>query len=112
MLKKILIAKLHACEFNEKSAVFLFSYLKRRKQNDNIDDILSAFQTLISGAPQLSHLLTTIENSEIYNSADNTISSISKEEEVLLTTLEKDFEKPVDWLRRNNMIVNPKNSIQ
>ena len=56
----------------------------------------------------LNDLLTTLENSEIYNFADDsTISSISKEKEILLKTLEKDSEKPIDWFRRNNMIVNP-----
>ena len=38
---------------------------------------------------------------------NNTISSISKEKEALLTTLEKESEKAVDWFRRNDMIVNP-----
>ena len=102
----LLIAKLYAYGFSEKSAVFLYSYLKRRKQNVKIDDILSTFQSLISGVPQgsilgpilfnifLNDLLTTLENSEIYNFADdNTISSISKEKQALLTTLEKDSEK-------------------
>ena len=52
------------------------------------------------------------ENSEIYNFAEgNTISSISKEKQ-LLTTLEKDPEKAIDWFWQNNMIVNPKSSIQ
>ena len=116
----LLIAKLYAYGLSEKRAVFLYSYLKRRKQNVKIDDILSTFQSLISGVPQgsildpilfnifLNDLLTTLENSEIYNFADdNTISSISKEKEALLTTLEKESEKVVDWFRRNNMIVNP-----
>ena len=93
-----------------------------RKQNVKIDDIVSTFQFLISDVPQgsilspvlfnifLNDLLTTLENSKIYNVADdNTISSVSKEKETLLTTLEKDSEKrlAVDWFRRNNMIVNP-----
>ena len=95
-------------------------YLKRRKQNVKIDHILSTFQSLISGVPQrsilgpilfnifLNDLLTTLENSEIYNFADdNTISSISKEKEALLTTLEKDSQKAVDWFRLNDIIVNP-----
>ena len=115
-----MIAKLYAYGFSEKSAVFLYSYLKRRKQNVKIDDILSTFQSLITGVPQgsilgpilfnifLNDLLTTLENSEIYNFADdNTISSISKEKQALLTTLEKDSEKAIDWFRQNNMIVNP-----
>ena len=116
----LLIAKLYAYGFSGKSTVFIYSYLKRRKQNVKIDDILSTFQSLISGVPQgsilrpilfnifLNDLLTTLENSEIYNFADeNTISSISEEKEALLTTSEKESEKAVDSLRRNNMIVNP-----
>ena len=82
----------------KKSVVFLYSYLKRRKQNVKIEDILSTFQSLISGLQQgyilgpilfnifLNDLLTTLENSEIYNFADdNTTSSIPKEKEALLT---------------------------
>ena len=116
----LLIAKLYAYGFSDKSAVFLYSYLKRRKQNVKIDDILSTFQSLISGVPQgsilgpilfnifLNDLLTTLENSEVYNfTDDNIISSISKEKEALLTTLEKESEKAVDWFRRNKMIVDP-----
>ena len=46
----------------------------------------------------LNDLLTTVENAEINNFADNnTISSISKEKQALLTTLEKDSEKAIDW---------------
>ena len=95
----LLIAKLHVYRFSEKSTVFLYSYLKRRKQNIKIDDILRTFQSLISAVSQgsilgpilfnifLNDLLTTLENSEIYNFADdNTISSISKEKQALLTT--------------------------
>ena len=71
------MAKLYAYGFSEKNAVFLYSYLKRRKQDVKIDDILSTFQSLISGVPKgsilgpilfnifLNDLLTTQENSEI-----------------------------------------------
>ena len=36
----------------KKSAVLVYTYLKRRKQNVKIDDILSIFQSLISGVAQ------------------------------------------------------------
>ena len=41
----LLIAKLYAYGFSEKSAVFLYSYLKRKKQNVKIDDILKQHLT-------------------------------------------------------------------
>ena len=45
----------------------------------------------------------TLKNSEIYNFADdNAISLISKEKQALLTALEKDSEKAIDWFRWNN----------
>ena len=47
----LLIAKLYAYGFSGKSAVFHYSYLKRRKHVE-IDDIRSTFQSLISGVPQ------------------------------------------------------------
>ena len=103
-------------DFVKKSAVFLYSYLKSRKHNIKIDDILSTFQSLISGVPKgtilfnifLNDPLTTLENSETYRFVDdNTISSISTEKEALLTTLEKDSQKAVDWFRLNDIIVNP-----
>ena len=126
ILHVVLIAKLYAYRFTEKNkSVFLYSYLKRRKQNVKIDDILRAFKSLISGVSQysvlslilfnifLNDLLTTLENLEIYNFPDNnTIPSISREKKAPLTTLEKDLERDIYWFRRNNMILILKNSSQ
>ena len=47
----LLIEKLYAYGFSEKSAVFLYSYSKRRKQNVKIDDILSTFQSVYHNVP-------------------------------------------------------------
>ena len=47
----LLIAKLHAYGFSQKRVTFIYSYLKRRKQNVKIHTIFSYFQTLLSGVP-------------------------------------------------------------
>ena len=48
----LLIAKLNAYGFDRKSLVFFYSYLKRRKQCVNVNNMQSTFQTLLSGVPQ------------------------------------------------------------
>ena len=41
---------------------------------------------------------------------NNTILSIWKEKKALLTTLEKDLKKDIDWFRQNNMTDNSEKS--
>ena len=48
----LLIAKLHAYGFSGKTMTFIYSNLKRRKQNVKIDNIFNSFQTLFPGVPQ------------------------------------------------------------
>ena len=67
------IAEPYAYRSKEK-VLFLYLYLKRRKQNAKNDDILRTFKSIISGVPQgaiwglilfaifLNDLLTTLEN--------------------------------------------------
>ena len=88
----LLIAKLHAYGFSENIVTFIFSYLKRRKQNVKIESFYSDFLTLLSAVPQgsilgpilfnlfLNDLLTTMKMSELYYkfADDNTISTASK----------------------------------
>ena len=82
----LLIEKLHAGGFSEKTVTFIYSYLKRRKQNVKVENFYSDFLTLSSGVPQgsvlgpipfnlfLDDLLATLKMSEFYNFVgDNTI---------------------------------------
>ena len=49
----LLIAKSSAYGFDRKSLVFFNSYLKRRKQCVNVNNMQSTFQTLSSEVPQV-----------------------------------------------------------
>ena len=48
----LLIAKMEAYGFSEDFLTFLCSYLKRRKQSVNINNVHSMFQILLSSVPQ------------------------------------------------------------
>ena len=48
----LLIAKLNAYGFDKKSIVFFYSYLTRRKQCVNVNNMQGTFQALLSGIPQ------------------------------------------------------------
>ena len=98
----LLIAKLLAYGFSEKTVTFIYSYLKRRKQNVKIENFFSDFLTLLSGVPQgsilgsslsnlfFNDLLTTLKMSKLYNFADdNTISTASKNMHNVIHTLGK-----------------------
>ena len=115
----LLIAKLHAYGFSEKTATFICSCLKRRKRNVKIDNVFSSFKTLLSGVPQgsilgpilfkifLNDLLDNLKNLDLYNFADdNTISAVSKSKTDLIKTLEYESNIAVKWFRENKMIVN------
>ena len=84
----LLIAKLHAYRLNFDMVTFLNSYLKDRKQNVRINNIFSAFQSILSSVPQrsilgpilfnifLNDLFPCIKKSDLHNFADdNTITA-------------------------------------
>ena len=88
----LLIAKLNACGFDRKSLVFFFSYLKRRKQCVNLNNVQNTFQTLLPGVPQgsilrpflfniiINDLIGFIKKSSLYNFADdNTRTAFEKD---------------------------------
>ena len=48
----LVIAKMEAYGFNEDFLTFLYSYLKRRKQSVNINNVHGMFRILLPGVPQ------------------------------------------------------------
>ena len=119
-IPKLHVAKLHAYGISLSAATFIYSYLKRRRQNVKIHDLFSSFQTLLSGVLQgsvmgpmlfnifFSGLLVVLKESQLYNFADdNTISAEASSTEDLLKILKEESESAVKWFRENNMIVNP-----
>ena len=116
----LLIAKLHNYGFSQKTATFIYSYLKRRKQKVKVNNFLSDFLTLLSGVPQgsilgstlfnifLKDLLSTLKLSDLFNCADdNAISTSPDNIDHLLLTLKRESELAVKWFTDNQMIVNP-----
>ena len=119
-IPKLHVAKLHAYGISLSAATFIYSYLKRRRQNVKIHDLFSSFQTLLSGVLQgsvmgpmlfnifFNGLLVVLKKSQLYNFADdNTISAEASSTEDLLKILKEESESAVKWFRENNMIVNP-----
>ena len=101
----LLIAKLNAYGFDRKSLVFLYFYLKHKKQCVDVNNIQSTFQTLIFGVPQgsilgpllfnifINDLIDFIKKPWLYNFADdNTIKTFEKDIILLKKTLQNDAE--------------------
>ena len=117
----LLIAKLHAYGFSQKTVSFIYSYLKRRKQKVKVNNFFSDFLTLLSGLPQGSILvpiliniflndllLSTLKLSDRFNFADdNAISTTADNTDYLLLSLKHESELAAKWFTENHMIVNP-----
>ena len=88
----LLIKKLNAYGFDKMSLWFFYSYLKRREQCVNLNNIQSTFKTLLSEVPQgsilgpllfnifINDLIGFIKKSSLYNFADdNTMTAFEKD---------------------------------
>ena len=116
----MLINRLYGYGLSFGMVTFLNLYLKDRKQNFRINNILSSFRSILPGLPQgcilgliffnifLNDLFLCIKKSDLqtYFTDDGTITPTYNNLKKLLKTLEKDSESGVSWLKRNKMIVN------
>ena len=114
------IAKLGADGFEEKTLLYIYSYLENRKQSVKTDNINSNFQTITFGVSQGSIVDPTLFNIFLYDffffmcnvsvhkfADDNSLSSFAKTVNNLVSILESESGCAMNWFRYNNMIVNP-----
>ena len=115
-----MIAELDAYGFEEKTLLYIYSYLENRKQCVKINNINSNFQTIKSGVPQgsivgpilfnifFNDFFFFLCNVSVHNFADdNTLSSFARTVKNLVSILESESNCAINWFRDNSMIVNP-----
>ena len=106
--------------FSINTLVFIYSYLKRRKQNVKINNIESLLKILVSGVPQgsilgsilfnlfINNLFLFIDKANLFNFADdNTIYAISKDITSLLEILKSEWQVEINWFETNHLFAKP-----
>ena len=115
----LMIAKFDAYEFDLKPLIFVFNYLRNRKQRVKINSSYSDWSDLLFGVPQGSTLRPLLfiificdlfyfeENVDIANYADdNTPYCASHYIQTTINTLHDSSAKLFDWFSKNTMKAN------
>jgi hypothetical protein len=116
----LILLKLEAYGLSEKSINLLNSYLSGRKQCVKVTNICSSFKTVYKGVPQgsilgpilfnifINDIFYSVDFSTIYNYADdNTLSYADHDLKNVISKLESDSQKMLDWFANNLMQANP-----
>ena len=116
----LLIAKLAAYGFGQKSLKLFMSYLSDRKHRVRIGSSVSEFLTILLGVPQgsvlgpilfnifVNDLLFAVNEASICNFADdNTLYVCDQDITNVLRRLKKDLDVVVNWFSSNGMVANP-----
>ena len=116
---ELLIAKLHAYGFDNKSLRLLHSYLTSRWQRTKVNNFFSTWAELLQGVPQgsilgpllfniyLNDLFYFITDTDVCNFADDTtLYDTDMKLQVLMDRLQKEIKTSVEWFYLNYMKVN------
>ena len=116
----LLIAKMAAYGFSNKSLELLYSYLSNREQRFKMNSTFSDWKCKVYGVPQgsvlgpllfntfINDFVLAIQSSQVCNFADdNTVFACGTNVEEVIACLEFDIENAISWFRENNMVANP-----
>ena len=116
----LLIAKLEAYGFGQRSLWFLYSYLRNRKHRVRISSSFSKWLELLLGVPQgsvlgpilfnifINDLLFTVTESSICNFADdNTLYICDPSIDQVMHRLNADMTSILAWFKCNSLVANP-----
>ena len=116
----LLLPKLKAYGFSENALKFMCSYLKDRRQADQMNNNFSSYKRVQAVVPQgsidrrrlfnlfINDLVLFLSKTFLSNYPDdNNLYSIGKELNIIKEKLQKDFKVVTGWLYENYMSLNP-----
>ena len=117
----LLIAKLDAYGFGERSLAFLFDYLDDRIQRCKVGSFYSFWLVIQTGVPQgsvlgpllfnifINDLFFVTQECHICNFADdNSLYAAGETLDAVICKLEIDLKFAIKWLQNNSLVTNPK----